>query len=523
MNSNFTKNYIIQQAQTYSWILPTLILTTPFFNFLTHNQVKITSSESLLALTTLALASTLCWVVMIFGGRIVSCLIVSGLITLFIDLEFDVVNGKFSLIITFVALAGIVWSMGKNFYLLGTVIFAMFFLVGLAQAVSSGISNQFQIAWKLVDPMDKPPPRFIHLILDEHIGIEGIPENVPGGIELKERLTAFYQKYQFNAFGGAYSHFFHTGQSVSTMLNFSDSSSGETFLQGGILQTNRYFEELSKYGYHIHARGSGHVDFCKGSHAYVTTCGAYPLRGLISLSELNTSLTYRFETLWGRYKRGSFIYRVLRYIYRDVQSRNIGKRISLPPWNWGWGRNIHPTNSLLVMDQLWEQIQALPPGNMLFVHLLIPHDPYMLDSNCRVKPPSGSHSRWKGRTIEGSNPVHSPESRAKHYAYYFDQLNCLYKRLEDLFERMKATEIYENSVIVLHGDHGSRIVLTKPTHENKERLTPQDLVDGYSTLFAFKYPRSLASYHTEVQPLEQLLENSPVLQPKSKRSLGLIC
>jgi hypothetical protein len=47
-------------------------------------------------------------------------------------------------------------------------------------------------------------------------------------------------------------------------------------------------------------------------------------------------------------------------------------------------------------------------------------------------------------------------------------------------------------------------VLTEPSAENQHALTKQDLVDGFSTLFAMKMPGKSGGYDASPWPLEQL-------------------
>jgi hypothetical protein len=76
--------------------------------------------------------------------------------------------------------------------------------------------------------------------------------------------------------------------------------------------------------------------------------------------------------------------------------------------------------------------------------------------------------------------------------------------LDELFDRMRAAGVYDDSIILLHGDHGSRIVMTEPTAENHHALTEQELVDAFSTLFAMKVPGKPGGYDKSPRPLEQL-------------------
>jgi hypothetical protein len=72
---------------------------------------------------------------------------------------------------------------------------------------------------------------------------------------------------------------------------------------------------------------------------------------------------------------------------------------------------------------------------------------------------------------------------------------------------MREAGIYDDSVIIFQGDHGSRIYITNPSPKYQNRLTKQDFSDAYSTLFAVKVPGLEPRYDTTARPLEQLLED----------------
>jgi len=55
---------------------------------------------------------------------------------------------------------------------------------------------------------DLPPVP--HLVLDGHIGIDGLPVDIEGGQELKQRIEAFYLKHGFRPFGRAFSKYMLT-------------------------------------------------------------------------------------------------------------------------------------------------------------------------------------------------------------------------------------------------------------------------------------------------------------------------
>ncbi len=161
---------------------------------------------------------------------------------------------------------------------------------------------------------------------------------------------------------------------------------------------------------------------------------------------------------------------------------------------------------------LWNNIVELPTGNVLFAHLLLPHSPFLANADCSIKP---SIDEWKYESLKFSRHAlyshkdpNTVDSREEHYQQYFKQVHCLYTRLEELFERMQTAGIWENSIIIIHGDHGSRIVRTYPSIQNATELSEADMRDGFSTLFAVKQPDQKGLYDPKAYPLEYLLRDN---------------
>lgn len=71
---------------------------------------------------------------------------------------------------------------------IATAIFATFFLVTFVQFGFSQDARAVELNVQKTVAKPVPLPRIIHLILDEHISIEGIPIDVPVGAALKARL-----------------------------------------------------------------------------------------------------------------------------------------------------------------------------------------------------------------------------------------------------------------------------------------------------------------------------------------------
>jgi len=99
-----------------------------------------------------------------------------------------------------------------------------------------------------------------------------------------------------------------------------------------------------------------------------------------------------------------------------------------------------------------------------------------MTADCAVKPPS---------TWEYRRSLHSLRTRQ---AAANEQMLCLTRKLEKTIAAFRASPGARDGIIVVHGDHGSRVTHHDPEQENKARLSKADLLAGYATLFAVRAP-----------------------------------
>jgi arylsulfatase A-like enzyme len=76
-------------------------------------------------------------------------------------------------------------------------------------------------------------------------------------------------------------------------------------------------------------------------------------------------------------------------------------------------------------------------------------------------------------------------------------------RVIDAVQRSPAGQ---NTVIIVHGDHGSRINDVEPFAENIGKFGDETLLAGYSTLFAVRGPNLTPGYDSQHYPVTQLLQ-----------------
>jgi arylsulfatase A-like enzyme len=155
---------------------------------------------------------------------------------------------------------------------------------------------------------------------------------------------------------------------------------------------------------------------------------------------------------------------------------------------------------------------------MYFAHLLIPHYPYTVDSQCNIRRPVMSWLNRDTALADAPNDSNTEESRSLRYDEYILQIRCVIKKLTELFQVIKAQGNLDDAIIIVHGDHGSRIVLVEPFARNERRLSRQDYYDGFSTLFAVHSPEITPGYDSQMVGLPRLLKHT-VVEPLVSRSL----
>jgi hypothetical protein len=107
------------------------------------------------------------------------------------------------------------------------------------------------------------------------------------------------------------------------------------------------------------------------------------------------------------------------------------------------GRTSFTPEAAEMVNWKFEQLEQLAGGDQpvfAFVHLVIPHEPYMYWRDCRHRPPY-----WPLRD--------DGEEEVKVKAAYVEQVLCLNHKLERLVETLQARS-QTPPVIVLQGDHG---------------------------------------------------------------------
>ena len=501
-----------EKTATAAWDVAAAALTlvTPAFIYVTHHDYSYLAPEVLAFFGLLAAAGAVLGAVAAAGGRVVRAAAIGLALTLFMDIEFKelfqagrVHWSGVKLAAAFLVLATASWFLHQHVTrivagIMATVLVAT--LVMPPKKVLLGWSSEQAAAAEL--------PVFIHIILDEHQGIEGIPTSIDGGAELKKSLKAFFEEQGFRLFGKAYSNTNETRVSLSRMLNMNPFS--EDFVRRGSggfkweVPRPAFFEGLRKQGYRVNVYQSDNTNFCANGDGAVSRCHTYAVTSIKHLEEAPLSLTGKLRVILSIFVEPSYSYKIVRRLYRLL---NLKSGSGLPEWTWERSR-VTPISGFLALEKLRGDLLSASRGDYYFAHVVTPHFPYIFDGQCRMREPAQWLRRYGNWRVRWNQPepatANTPETRRLRYQRYFEQTRCLYARLTGMFAALKQLPWFADAIIILQSDHGSRITLHDPDSGRSTPLPAADRIDSHATLFAIRAPGISAGYDRDLRSTQEL-------------------
>jgi hypothetical protein len=491
------------RLQLVNFVWPILVLLCPLIFYIKLNGYGYWHIETfIIFFATVCLGSLLGWF-FLRGGWVAKVIIFAVTITLCLSFFPDIKNYWLLVVCFIVALVFSLIFIEKLPEMIA-IIAGSLFLAIILFPVGEHLS---EAQWEKkngheASNTDLPP--IIHIILDEHIGINSMPTNIPEGEQTKREVQEFYFNNNFNLYANAYSHYIHTYNSIPNLLNFTAKPFDRFYFPdakgySGNLRRNAYFKALSDIGYNIQVYQTDYIYFCQAKDINFSACYTYPSHSLKLVQQLPLSTMQKTGYLLKSYLLQSLLYRGFIQFYSDTAVLLGGDRAELWPWSQD------QVSSLAIpatFKQLQQDVIANPQGTVFFAHMLLPHTPYIYQANCQ---PVLDPNQW-GVNYNVAGPINTPDSRAQRYQHYNRQLLCSKNLVSDLISSLKKYKLFESATIIVQGDHGSRIALHSIRPGNIAQVIPQDYRDGYQTLFAVKYPKkSQGQVKTEVASIQQLL------------------
>ena len=495
--TNFSRNKL------YLLICP-LICCIGLITLLRSADYSIFAPESLISLFVLVVVGFLVGLVISLMGRKVEVISISILIFLLLVLLYRPFpnlpwlpfgDWGVPLVILLVTI-GVVFLLGSNRLLYLTAIFATFFL-------SSFLVEPTAEHWKTTKPdiqntrnVELPP--YIHIVLDEHIGVEGILPGFDDGENLTRSLTRSYDQLGFRQFTRAYSRYKITKGSFSSFMNFSPKAAPGYKNRTG-LKSNKLFESLSKRGYSIIVFQSSILDLCEKNEisTTVSSCYTYPFSPLLE-SLNNSTLPVKSKALVilnTIVKRTGLI-----SLINKLSESSLGVAMGLPEWPIRVCLNCIASET--VIANLDQSIEKLERGQAIFIHLLWPHAPYQsYQSDCS---PDISLSFESGLF-------------QNRYTRYIKQIGCSQEKVLALIRKIVAMESFEGGTIVVHGDHGSRVYRNQKTEFLPGSIKSMQAFSVFFAVFSDGYDSGV---DRRPLPIDVLLRNLHLGVTKQEKLAG---
>ena len=482
---------------------PALLLATSFVVFLKHNGYFYGAPEVVLCLT----------VVVVIGlglGALgsthiaVELTLLAALVTAVLDIQlnpfwFHGIGKNRALALVFVASSVILWALRAHAARLVRVATAAMFIATLVlpDSGATALGKSESPATSRRNEL----PLIVHLVLDSQMGVEGLAD-VGTSPKLASALQTFYTARGFAVFGGAYSEYATTEQSLAHLLNYSPGHFvGELVQPGGpgfqfALQRNAHFERFAQMGYVLHIYQPTYLDLCPRSSTSAS-CDTYRESAVGVIRQQPLSFAEKVQMIATSYLSRSRLGRyALQWAARAAQ------RYGVTFWAGNRDASVTPTaiNSMVTARRVIHDLSKASGGELFFVHLLLPHSPYSYDADCRLRPLQD----WRIAQDPEALPdtANSAAGRALRYAGYGGQVRCVLKLVQDVIDAVPAP-LQRDSIVIVQGDHGSRIGLLSPPQAAD---APNfNYWDWYSALFAVRSPSLAAGYESRAVPLPCLL------------------
>jgi hypothetical protein len=305
---------------------------------------------------------------------------------------------------------------------------------------------------------------FIHIILDE-MGTLALMPSGPFYDDLKARMIADYHKRGFDLFYDTRSIAGATIRSLGNVYAYSDGARNYSAeVRDGFsfaVDKNRELDLLTNAGYSTSVLQSSYLETCQPDTGRCMTYARTGDGSAVFANEGDTITKFGYA-LHGVDDVLSSTGSVRASVYYQLATRTL---FGVLPRSWRTDLALAPL-MIRLLGESTPSLARIEPGQSIILHFLLPHFPYVLDAHCRLRPPEIARApHWA--TVRMGRDF---DRAATEFAYW-QQAACTHDRLMAMIDAVLASPVGRNAVILVHGDHGSRILkkLTDPLHQAATR------------------------------------------------------
>jgi hypothetical protein len=469
----------VNRSKLVYYVLPTLAVFLPLTALLIDGGVSVFSIAPLVSFLVVALFLVVPGIILAHCNETIRTLLLTVIIVFTVcALYFSegipifswIPLGMYGVLLLFSVIVFLfVWLLRKKLGKIMLVVLGVLWLALLFTPTNSENDIEVQHDGK---PLNAALPRYIHIVLDGHIGIEGM--SLDGNVDetvYSVELAKKFIKNGFNVYGRAYTQHNKSLYSFSTFLNFSEGEQPGLFIEekkfGGTLTQNKLFKTLTEQGYRINLYQTNYIDMCDNKKYNFNKCENYKLDKLYdkALGTQNKIVVILNKLIWSYPLLGGVLY--------NLAKSSVGVSLGLPDFTILRG-DTFSSESLNMLKQLEADVLQSQKGQAFFAHIMLPHHPYHFDSECKL-----------------TEVVPVKQGNAE----YFAQLQCIQKKIGEFIARLDEKEMLSNSIVLIHGDHGSRELSPQPSLNSPPS---KNHISWHSTFYAEHVPgENTSKYNIE--------------------------
>lgn len=484
-----------------SVIVPSLILVAIAVEFLAFHSYSLLLPESMALILSAAAVGLPLGALTRIRPEVLPPLVIGFVGALFVSRPalYELYDGQFGSLVSAVlgqenvsvvyycflllAATSLCWLLRQHLSTIAALVFGVIILSSVV--LPSNSNTQVSIVNGNARQSGQLPP-MVHVILDGQISINGLTGGIPNQQAAKDALAQTYS--DFEVFERGYSLFAQTKNSMASLMNGQFQLPGDDLIEERgethRLLRNAWFNKLKRDGYNIHVYQSTWFDMCSDMDL-IASCYTYPVHGINPIQRSSLSGRQRFVLL----------------AHKILADKGFAL-FAFP--------QLTPLPATEAFQQFRKDLAGAKNGDAFIVHILLPHEGYLYGPDCTLLPPD----KWGKLYIPGHRDAKWIKAlRAKNYRHYLDQMACTNLRMKRLFQQLRRQGVYEETTIIIHGDHGSRITSRNPRDAFSKDISDGEIVDLYATHLAIKTPDGASGRQSASIAIQHVFADRFLRQP----------
>ena len=325
----------------------------------------------------------------------------------------------------------------------------------------------------------------VHIVFDAHGSLGSDRGDSDQIARIKQSARESLLSRGFVLGTHAFSRYFQTHDSIPNTINFTMSREHKKLLDDDDNLTElKLFERMSAHGYEGFVFQTTWIDFCKARNVRYRACRTYKGESVVAMISRIPGMAGRLRISFTLYAVGfPLVNKVLAFYTRILAPRLPGMLPTFRP----------PGQPLSLMafdifdDLETSVIENAGKKGFYFAHVLMPHSPYSVDSSCSLRQPIGFWTSSTDPEAMKQGFENTIESRRNALEGYYQQVSCLYVLIDRMLGSWQAAGLLDDLVIVMHGDHGSRVSLKWPkSSDQPSPSSSQNDRDNFQAHFAYR-------------------------------------